>query len=63
MDTWGQMPNRRKRVREGDTVPPAPKTKRAERRHDRRTVRTVIHQFIGAQIMPADADYYDEEVE
>lgn len=60
MDHWGQMPNRR--VREGDLAPMTPAQKRNDRRRERRTVRTVIHQFIGAQVMD-DADYYDIEEE
>jgi len=59
MDTFGHMPNRNKLVREGDTVPPAPKTKQAERRKQRRTVRTVIHQFIGCQVDDL-GDWYEE---
>jgi hypothetical protein len=53
------MPNRNKLVREGDIVPPTPKQKQADRRKQRRTVRTVIHQFIGCQVDDL-GDWYEE---
>jgi hypothetical protein len=36
-----------KRMREGDQAPKAPKTKRLDRRRERRTVHTVIRQYVG----------------
>lgn len=43
---------RTKRVTEGQRVPPAPKQKRLDRRRERKTVRTLIHQYVGCS--PAD---------
>jgi len=60
-DHWGQLPNRK--VREGDRAPISPKEKRQTRRQQRHSDRTFIHQFIGAQIMPADEDYFDIDEE
>lgn len=44
-------PEKRKKIREGDTMPPSPKGKRQDRRASRRNERQELQGYIGGYIV------------